>query len=302
LNIRKSVESIVALVVFASAYALIRIALTELPPLTVAALRFILASSLLVPVALVHYRRTSSKFAGRDLPILLALSVAQIFMPNFLQNIGLEYTTASISSVLQSTTPVFTLLLSFAFLKEDIGLREFVGVTVATLGVILLSTGGNLASLAGSVFLGNLLQVGVAASYAVSGIIGKLLLKKYQPMFVVMLTFVLGGVLLTLFAVVFERNLWPNTISNEVILALLLLSFMYCFGLVCWYDVLQSTGVFRLYALLFTMPVLAVVISVVVLNENFTSLDIVFSGLTLLGVGITQLSRPMSRFSLTRRK
>jgi drug/metabolite transporter (DMT)-like permease len=302
LSIRKPVESVVALVVFASAYALIRIALTELPPLTVAALRFILASSLLVPVALVHYHGTESKFASRDLPMLLGLSVAQIFLPNFLQNIGLEYTTASVSSVLQSTTPVFTLLLSFAFLKENIGVREFVGVTVAMLGVILLSTGGNVGSLAGSVFVGNLLQIGVAASYAVSGIIGKFLLKAYQPMFVVMLTFVLGGLLLTLFAVVFERNLWPATISNEVIVALLLLSFMYCVGLVCWYDVLQGTGVFRLYALLFTMPVLAVLISVVVLNENFTIPDIVFSGLTLLGVGITQLSRPTSRFSVSRRK
>jgi len=212
-------------------------------------------------------------------------------MPNVLQNIGLEYTTASVSSVLQSTTPVFTLLLSLIFLKENIGLRDLVGVSVAMLGVVLLSTGGNVANLAGSVFLGNLLQVGVAASYGVSGIVGKRLLKKYQPMFIVTLTFVLGGGLLTIFAVVFERNMWPATLSNEVILALLLLSFMYCVGLVCWYDVLQRTGVFHLYVLLFTMPVLAVLISVIVLRESFTGLDIVFSGLTLLGVGITQFGK-----------
>jgi drug/metabolite transporter (DMT)-like permease len=125
----------------------------------------------------------------------------------------------------------------------------------------------------------------------VSGIVGKLLLKKYQPMFIVTLTFVLGGVLLTIFAVIFERNMWPAALSNQVILALLLLSFMYCVGLVCWYDVLQRTGVFRLYVLLFTMPVLAVLISVIVLRESFTALDIVFSGLTLLGVGITQFGK-----------
>ena len=267
---------------------MIRIALTELPPLTVAAIRFILASFLIVPVTMFHYHGGASGISRRDLPILFGLAIAQIFIPNFLQNVGLEYTTASVSSVLQSTTPVFTLLLSFTFLKENVGLRDLVGVTVAMLGVVLLSTAGNVANLSGSVFLGNLLQVGVAVSYAVSGIVGKRLLKKYQPMFIVTLTFVLGGGLLTIFAVVFERNMWPATLSNEVILALLLLSFMYCVGLVCWYDVLQRTGVFRLYVLLFTMPVLAVLISVVVLRESFTALDIVFSGLTLLGVGITQ--------------
>ena len=222
---------------------------------------------------------------------MFGLAIAQIFMPNLLQNIGLEYTTASVTSVLQSTTPVFTLLLSFTFLKENVGLKELTGVTVAMLGVILLSTGGNVANLSGSVFLGNLLQIGVAVSYAISGIVGKNLLKKYQPMFIVTLTFVFSGALLTIFAVVFEKNLWSGVLSNEVIMALLLLSFMYCVGLVCWYDVLQRTGVFRLYVLLFTTPVLAVLISVVVLRENFTALDIVFSGLTLLGVGITQFGK-----------
>lgn len=226
-----------------------------------------------------------------DLSIVLGLSIVQIFLPNFLQNIGLEYTTASVSSVLQSTTPVFTLLLAFTFLKEKVGLRQVAGVVTGMLGVTLLSTGGNLANLAGSVFIGNLLQIGVAASYALSGIVGKVLLRKYQPMFVVTLTFVFGAALFTLFAAGFERNLWPRALSSEVIVALLLLSFMYCVGLVCWYDVLQRTGVFRLYVLLFSMPVLAVLISVIVLGESFTMLDVAFSGLTLLGVGITQFGK-----------
>jgi drug/metabolite transporter (DMT)-like permease len=164
LNFRTLVETVVALVVFASAYALIRIVLTELPPLTLGALRFILASSLIVPLTLFHYHGGASGISRRDMPILFGLAIAQIFMPNLLQNIGLEYTTASVSSVLQSTTPVFTLLLSFTFLKENVGLRELVGVTVAMLGVVLLSTGGNVANLSESVLLGNLLQVGVAAS------------------------------------------------------------------------------------------------------------------------------------------
>lgn len=288
MNFRDFLQSAVALVVFASAYALIRIALTELPPLTLAALRFILASSLIVPLALVHYRGGSWGIARRDLPILVGLSVAQIFMPNLLQNIGLEYTTASVSSVLQSTTPAFMLLLSFTFLKENLGWREVMGVTIGMSGVLLLSTEGNVANLAGSEFLGNLLQVGVAASYAVSGIVGKALLRKYQPMLIVTMTFLFGGGLLTLFAVVFERKLWPSSMSSEVIVALLLLSFLYCLGLVSWYDVLQRTEVFRLYALLFLMPILAVLISVIVLSEKFILLDIVFSGLTLLGVGIIQ--------------
>ena len=289
MNFRDLPQITIALVVFASAYALIRITLVELPPLTVAAIRFILASSLMVPLATIHYRENRPKLKKSDLPVLVGLSIAQIFIPNLLQNIGLQYTTASVSSVLQSTTPVFTLLLSFTLLKESIGWKEILGGSVAMSGVVLLSTEGNLANLAGSVFLGNLLQVGVAASYAVSGIVGKVVLKKYAPMFVVTLSFVISAVLLATFAFFFERNSWPRFVSNEVILALLLLSFLYCLALVSWYDVLQRTNVFQLYVLLFTMPVLAVLLSVAVLGESFTLLDILFSAVTLLGVGITQL-------------
>jgi drug/metabolite transporter (DMT)-like permease len=293
LNLRDVILTGVALLIFASAYALIRICLMELPPITLAAVRFTLASLLMVPLAFAHYRGAQRKFVfGRlDFVVLFALASSQIFMPNLLQNIGLEYTTASVSSILQSTTPIFTILLSFMFLKENVTSREVFGASMAMVGIVLLSTGGDFISLGESVFIGNALQVGVAASYAVSGIIGKVLLKKYEPMYVVTLCFVIGGLMLSSLAVVFERNLWPSSLSNEVIGALFLLSFLYCLALVSWYEVLQRTSVSQLYVLLFTMPVLAVTISIIVLGESFTFLDIAFSAVILIGVAITQLGK-----------
>jgi drug/metabolite transporter (DMT)-like permease len=291
LNFRDLFETVLALIVFASAYALIRIALTELPPLTVAAIRFLLASSLMIPFVMIRYRERRPRVTRFDLAALFGLSIVQIFLPNVLQNIGLEYTTASVSSVLQSTAPVFTLILSFTMLGESIGAREVLGVILGMTGVVLLSTGGNVVSLSGSVFLGNVLQIGVAASYAISGIVGKIILRKYAPMFVVTITFVVGAVLLSACATMFERNLWPQQLSEEVIIALLLLSLLYCLALVSWYDVLQRTGVFRLYILLFTMPVLAVIISIIVLAESFTPTDILFSAMTLLGVAVVQVGK-----------
>ena len=291
MNFRDLFETVLALIVFASAYALIRIALTELPPLTVAAIRFLLASSLMIPFVMIRYRERRPRVTRFDLAAFFGLSIVQIFLPNVLQNIGLEYTTASVSSVLQSTAPVFTLILSFTMLGESIGAREVLGVILGMTGVVLLSTGGNVVSLSGSVFLGNVLQIGVAASYAISGIVGKIILRKYAPMFVVTITFVVGAVLLSACATMFERNLWPQQLSEEVIIALLLLSLLYCLALVSWYDVLQRTGVFRLYILLFTMPVLAVIISIIVLAESFTPTDILFSAMTLLGVAVVQVGK-----------
>lgn len=242
----------------------------------------------MVPLVLVRYRGNASKVVRSDLLVFMGLAIAQIVIPNALQNIGLEYTTASVSSVLQSTTPVFTLLLSFALLKENIGSRDLVGVILGMTGVALLSTGGDFSSFGSLVFVGNLLQLGVAASYAASGIVGKVLLKRYDPVFVVTVSFVIGAFVLTGFAAWQEMKQWSSHFSVEVVVAVLLLSGLYCIALVSWYDVLQHTSVFRLYVLLFTMPVLAILISIIVLGETFTMTNILFSALTLSGVAITQ--------------
>lgn len=74
-------------------------------------------------------------------------------------------------------------------------------------------------------------------------------------------------------------------------IAVTALSFMYCLGLLSWYDVLQRTNVFQLYALLFAMLVLAVVIAVILLHETFSKPDVVFSAITLLGVAVVQSGR-----------
>jgi len=63
-----------------------------------------------------------------------------------------------------------------------------------------LSTGGDFSSLGSLVFVGNLLQLGVAASYAASGIVGKVLLKRFDPVFVVTVSFVIGALVLSGFA------------------------------------------------------------------------------------------------------
>jgi drug/metabolite transporter (DMT)-like permease len=186
---------------------------------------------------------------------------------------------------------VFTLVLSFFLLREVIRRREILGASLGILGVTLLSTGGVLSNLNNSSFFGNVLQVGVAISYAISGILGKTLMKRFSALLVVTSSFVIGGILLSSCAAIFERNLWPRSLSVGVLIAVILLSFMYCLGLLSWYDVLQRTNVFQLYSLLFAMPVLAVVISVTVLHETFSTVDVIFSAITLLGVAVVQSGR-----------
>lgn len=290
-----------AILTFSSTYTLVKIALFQLPPITLGAVRFLLCTALVLPFVLVKYR--SKVFLGhtkRDWVDFIIVSLTIIFFPQFLQNVGLLYTTASISGVIQSAVPIFATLLAFMFLKEKISPRYWIGGTISLAGIILLSTGGNLlGGLAGSTSLGNGLQVGATIFYAVGGIYLKKVLKKHPPAILLTMSFLISGILLTIFAFPLESKQWPNSVDSATIIAMLLLSGLYSAGLFCWYWVLGHVSVARLYFSLFLLPILGVLIAVLTLHEAFGILNVLFSAVILLGLGIAELPHSMNKVSET---
>ena len=81
-----------------------------------------------------------------------------------LQWLGLHYTTATSGILYLSTSPLFILLLARTLLGEPIGARQWAGVGISMLGVILMATHGNVAAL--SFNIGDLLALGSMAMWA----------------------------------------------------------------------------------------------------------------------------------------
>ena len=84
-----------------------------------------------------------------------------------LQNIGLAYTTATNSSIILNTAPLFIVILTWLILKDKSGihLNFFIGFVMAITGIALISLGGSEGSLslgAGSHLFGDLLTIGAA--------------------------------------------------------------------------------------------------------------------------------------------
>lgn len=287
MNARDLISALITVTMFASAYPLIKVALLELPPVTVAALRFILASALMISISSLRFGWRPIYSMGNWF-VFASLATVQIFLPNLLQNIGLLYTTAAVSSVLQSTTPIFTMLLSFTLLNEALSTRKILGVAFAMAGTVLLSTDGNLSVLGSSTFLGNILQISVAASYAIAALIAKATLEAHRPMILITNNFLIGAIQLSLVASIVERGSWHLTLSLATYVALVLLSVLYCLALVLWYDVMQRVRVSDLYYMLFLMPVLSIVMSVLLLGEPFGLQQAFYSFLTILGLAIAE--------------
>ncbi len=74
----------------------------------------------------------------RNLGVLLLLAVLSVTAFNSLAYIGLQYTTATNGTLLNSFIPIFILIISGVFFNESINLRQIIGVMVSLLGVLII--------------------------------------------------------------------------------------------------------------------------------------------------------------------
>lgn len=127
---------VLANVLWAGTYAIGKIALVEIPPIELNAIRFLVASLLLVPV-LIYYRKQIPR-DGRTLFLLLQLTLLGFVLNKALEYIGLSLSTASDVALLIATESIFTGLLSWIFLRERVTRTGVAALTIGLLGVYLI--------------------------------------------------------------------------------------------------------------------------------------------------------------------
>ena len=118
----------------------------DIPPITLASIRWTTAFVLLLPFAIpAIYRHWP--IIKKHLPILIVFGTLSVAAFNTLAYIGLQYTTAVNGTLMQSSMPIMILLLSAIFLKEIASAKQWLGVCVSLCGVLVLISRAELASL-----------------------------------------------------------------------------------------------------------------------------------------------------------
>ena len=149
--------------IWGSSYALIKIAVAGISPLTLVAGRLVLGAALLLVTARVLGLRLP-----RERTQLLHLSVMAVtgnILPFLLIAWAEERISSSLASILNATTPFFTLLLAVSVLRtERLTLGKVVGIVVGFTGVAIL-TGADLTNLGSASGQGVLALLASSACY-----------------------------------------------------------------------------------------------------------------------------------------
>ncbi len=245
-----------AVALWGLAFPLIQIGLDSFSPVLLGFIRFLLASAVLLVVILLRYDfGTIARTIRTEWKPIATLALLYVAIPNVAQNLGLEYATSSIGSVIQSSGPVMTLLFAVILLRESLGKMKALGTVVAMGGTILLVASGGI-SLANENFVGNLLIFTSAVSYGLAWVSAKRMIERNPPLLVISLALIFGTVMLGV-ATPFEGHLKAGFDMASVV-NLLTLGIM-CAGLssVLYLTSIEHEEVSRMAFFIYLMPVFA---------------------------------------------
>jgi drug/metabolite transporter (DMT)-like permease len=121
---------------WSSSFPAIRIGLDSYDPVELTLLRYIIASALLVPVALLRRPRLPRL---ANVPLIFVLGVLGIAAYHLLVSYGQQTISAGAAGVLSNTSPIFTALLGVAFLGERLRPIGWIGIIMAFVGAVMIA-------------------------------------------------------------------------------------------------------------------------------------------------------------------
>ncbi|TMN21432.1 DMT family transporter [Lentibacillus cibarius] len=273
---------LLTIILWASAFPGIRMALTAYTPTHVSLLRLLVGSLLLLVVALFIKLPLPDL---KDIPIILLLGFLAFAVYHVALNYGEQTVSAGPASLLVSTAPIFTAIMAVVFFRERFKLQGWIGAFIAIVGVGFISLGGSEEI---SFNLGAMLILLAALSESVYFVFQNAYLQKYGFFPFTMYT-IWGG---TICMLVFSGGLLQEmaTAPIDVTMAVVYLGI---FPTVIPYFaiayVTSKTGAAEATSSLYLTPVFAFLIAWIWLGETPAASAIIGGVITLLGVFISNM-------------
>ena len=278
--------------IWGASFFLIAIAVTGLPVITIVTLRVAVAAIVLWAIVLATGRK-----APRDPGIWAAFLVM-----GFLNNVipfglivwGQTSIPSGLTSILNATTPLWTVIVSTLFLADERATPPKLAGVVLGLGGVAVMIGLDTLAGLGHAVLPQLVILGAAISYAFAGVFGRrFATMKVDPM-VTAACMVTGSTVLLLPAAVLVDG-WPDAgVSGQIWLSVILLGTV-CTGLayVLYFRILSRAGATNLSLVTFLVPVSAILLGWLFLSESLGTAHL--TGITLIAAGLALIDGRLLR-------
>lgn len=270
-------------------FFLIAVALDDLPPLTLVALRLSSGCCTLLLMVFVLRLRLPATWAwwGR----FTVLAVLGNVIPFALITWAEQTISSSLAGTLMALMPLMVLLIAPFFLaSEPLTLAKLLGVLLGLMGVMILLGGGGVTQQQPGVLVAQFAVILAALFYTITSIYTKRL--PAQPVIVLGAgTLIMGTVIIWPLALWLEQP-WTLQPQAPALLSVLALG-VFASGLANWvyFAIIQRQGPGFLSMINYMIPVVAYLAGVWFLAEPVLRNHLLALGLILLGIALAQMRR-----------
>lgn len=273
---------IIANVIWGMASPIFKFALTNIPPFTLAFIRFFFSGLIFLPLALNKWQKLTAK---QWLEIILVgffgitINISFFFL-------GIERTESINAPIIASSGPVFVYLLSIILLREKPKLRVLAGMLIALAGVLFIILSPLIVDgkkIVLGAIEGNLFILLATFGSVFQTIFGRDVLKKLNPMQASAITFLFGSLTFVPF-IPKELSNWNISLLNSAGWTGIVFGVFFSSALayyLLYYGIsrlsAQEVGVFT-----YIDPIAAIIIAAPLLHE-YPNIFYIFGGLLIFG-------------------
>lgn len=268
--------------IWGSSFIFMRVISPVLGPVITASARLLIGGLFLLIVYKVGGVKLDWKSNWRQLLLIGIISQA---IPYFMFAFAALHITSNISVIMNSTSPIFGVILSTIVLNDKVTVQKVVGVLLGTTGVIIISLLNNNGS-SSNLLIGICACIVAAFMYGVSSVYIKAKASHLDPKLIATGSQIFAGLSLLPFTV--NSTIGPISIYTIILLLI--------FGIVCsgvasliYYRLIVEMGPVKTLTVTYLMPFFGIIFSIIFLNERITVPIIIGGSIILLGtIFITQ--------------
>lgn len=278
------VSIIFTVIIWGLSFLSIKIVVAIIAPMTLALIRFFIATILLFGIVL--FKKENIKIAIKDIPIMVICGFVGITIYFYFENNGIKNLKASSASLIIATIPIFTIILDSIIYKSRITFLKVISILISFMGVYLLVIKASDSGINNP--KGYVMMFLAVLSWVIYSIIIKPLFDKYSRLVIVFYHTLFGTILFIPFSI-FEKTNW-NLIDINIILNLLYLG-VFCSALayLTYIYALEKLGISVSSLYLNIIPVVAVIASILILKESLSFIQMIGGIFIIISVYILEL-------------
>jgi len=274
-------------VIWGSTWLFIKLGLEDLPPITFAGIRFVIACAIIF--LLIRARHTALPRQGRDWLLLAVTGVL-----SFTLNYGLifwaeQHISSGLAALLQATTPAFGLVIAHLHLpSERMTWAKIAGVVLGICGVGVVFS--NQLSMAGGQALAGCIAVVASSVFvAYSNVLIKAHGKKLEPSILAAGQMFFGLIPLLLIGIPLEGNPLHYHWTPLALVSLFYLAIVgSVIAFLLYYWLIHHMDVTKTMMISLVTPVVAVILGLIVLREKLDWRTIAGGAMIMSGIALAR--------------